>query len=925
MALIMVLNVMMMVTGIVLMITFMVRTDRLRSFSYLQKFVAEAAAKEGVEQVRSILVEYTTNQNIIWVSQPGALHVSSKVPGKNEGGSIGYTIPLSSGVALKKTDEGTFAPYVLNQRTMREGRPRMMDPQGSNLMMLKWVYIRENGEREVSSSPELIQDNPIVSRYAFWVDDESARLDLNIVGSKVLNTNGSPLGNGIDFKAIPGVNPMIEEEINRNATNAPLLGEQEYKRLSISSSKVLDTNRFNIGTRSGRAEGLNPWGKPKIMLTTQANRALGMPFLNVLVNENRDPNYLDAMNGGGLDRGTGTTYRQKKYYQISQMIITNLTRTDWPTNYVSKSSPHQSFAQKYGTNAAVQFATDLIDYVRCAEATNDVVSPAYGAISTTLVPNTPIFHTSTTYSDPSAFQSRTRRPLITEMAMVPQAGPILGPVPGVVAAGNIKWNFDIYLKFYLPYNYGLDEYDLTKLIITNADRFAISWGGAPFYRNLLGAAKSLSAAKIFRSNNGMILRKGEAVTFKLTYSAVFSVGTYSANPPTSARWMVGYNAMGISGAIPNIGMICAPFNYSFTTPLNLPIWPNPNTLGLGTMDFGCPDYPVPAPGTPVAAIPSLQLRDPTLGNSASDWEVVAVNTLSDLTVPCRIVRDTAFVQDLDETGNVSLKTLRMPYPRGHTNNPEGVVQSLAELGRVPIWAANTTPVAGGAASQFYMTNNMGFKTLRLQPSGSSEPLVSFPDWAILDLFTLPVPQATNAATFEQNTGKTNYQYLSQNWTKWSNSTWVQTNVWTSKEGLVNINSKVLPFDENRRIPLQALLKNISTNFDYENISRNISEFKLANRGVLAGTNFYVSPAQLTQIKGVADQGEFSEENLVKILSGATTRGSAFRVYSVGQTISQTKSGDLLVKGEYGIIALLEREREGEKVSWKTRYWKQMAR
>src|SRR6185436_1972232 len=69
---------------------------------------------------------------------------------------------------------------------------------------------------------------------------------------------------------------------------------------------------------------------------------------------------------------------------------------------------------------------------------------------------------------------------------------------------------------------------------------------------------------------------------------------------------------------------------------------------------------------------------------------------------------------------------------------------------------------------------------------------------------------------------------------------------------------------------------------------------------------YDCPGEVVEIKGVADQGEESEELLREIANLITARGNVFSIYTVGQALKQTPTGKLIVTGEQRQQAMVER-------------------
>jgi hypothetical protein len=204
-----------------------------------------------------------------------------------------------------------------------------------------------------------------------------------------------------------------------------------------------------------------------------------------------------------------------------------------------------------------------------------------------------------------------------------------------------------------------------------------------------------------------------------------------------------------------------------------------------------------------------------------------------------------------------------------------------------------------------------WRTLRLQPSPQSIEVV--PDWAFMDLFTPPIDVPEKATRIFAPHG-------------------------TSAGGRVNMNAKPEPFTSGeyelvRETPLAAVLQNcrkdsrdpnqLITADEAKKIARNIYLRKLApgKGGLPPGKQYgaknqfacYETPGEVAEIEGVADRGEAGEELMREIANLITARGNTFAVYSIGQSLLQTKNGGLLVTGEQRQQVLVERytEPDGE--------------
>lgn len=416
-ALVVVLSVIVILTIIVISMAVAMRLERQAAFYFSERSRADLMAREGVEMAKILLNDAFATNNFA-VSMPGRLLV---VRGENPGAWT--NVELSSGPAA--AGSGVFSPADMNRTNKTGDGLRQIDPNGA-AMTVSWVYVHQNGERTTNASPTISTNNPIIGRYAFWVDDESTRINLNTSHKR---DNNPYILSQVE---IEGISDVITESdtdsIFSQTKNRPLQSVQEIFRIKPNLSATLSTNRF-FATHYSHSSDLNPWGEPKIVLTTQSNRAYGRPFLDILNNPTSDP-------GGNVT----TTINSAKLSDQLVKITELLQRTNWPL------FPGKSFAQKFKAadqSRITQLALDIIDYVRSAESTNNSVSllrvipsgSGYAALNSVAA---------------NTFLGTSRHPLITEVGT------------WVANTPNASTNYDAIGVFevYLPPHYGITSYPL---------------------------------------------------------------------------------------------------------------------------------------------------------------------------------------------------------------------------------------------------------------------------------------------------------------------------------------------------------------------------------------------------------------------------------------------------------------------------------
>lgn len=298
-----------------------------------------------------------------------------------------------------------------------------------------------------------------------------------------------------------------------------------------------------------------------------------------------------------------------------------------------------------------------------------------------------------------------------------------------------------------------------------------------------------------------------------------------------------------------------------------------------------PDLPVNPDTTAEADISSVEVDDPRVNKHKDDWKPRNGNSFG-LANSVRTVGQPAGgnpKQDADAQsgGNITDFSLFMPPPKGAAGNLAGFVTSTGELGYVH------TGLEGSAKA------GVPWRTFRLQKSANSNTL---PDWALMDLFTVPpeVPAESALQVFAPHG--------------------------TSVGGRVNLNATIRPFTNSKRInPLAAVFLGVKkadgTTIDLS-VARTIADNIRGHNGTLFPkydasdpgfpTTLYDSPGEVIEIVGVADSGESSEDVVRQVSNQLTARGGVFSVYAIGQSLRQTPDGRLVVLAEQRTQTFLER-------------------
>jgi len=770
-ALIVVLSILVLLTILVVGLTVATRLERSASFYDKERNRADLFARMGVDLGVALLIDATAT-NRYWVSSPGRITASPV----STFGPPTEQIALSSGYT-NSTNANVSAD--LNRPALM-GNDRILDPNGTNLPM-RWIYLQENG------SYTNVTNAQSVGRFAFWIDDESTRVNLNTAAARTASSPNS-WPSQVSLGVLPGMSGFAAA-IAASVTNAPLSTPFEILGRNTSWTNALFTNRFFL-THYNQDPDVTPWGQLRTVLTTRQTNANGRPYLNILGSPSADPGTYGNLSGSNLQ----STYTN---------ITSQLTRGDWP--YAAGGT----FTAKYGASGVAQTALDIIEYVRSSESTNLWPEP----ISAQLATNSLVLLPGSTSLDDASLNTASlgtvRRPMITQIGVYGSTN--------TNASGYIG---TLHAQLYLPSGYN---------VTTNTFSGWSLW------------------AQISLSGGG-----GEITSTNSLAPVVFS-GGYAAISVTNMTIPAT-----LPGALPTNSLIRLALLKSSAPALT-------NVLDIAPLSATA-RIPV---GILSNATTYSAVNDPRLNKNAANWYAVT-NLTGDVPPPAHAPSYSAYAG--------------IPASDGSTNGvffptTGSGVGSVGELGYVATGVASS-PIAP-------------WRSLRLRANSSSATNVP-PDWALLDLFSAPLP-----ARFLPGSNVT--------------------------AGRVNLNALIQDgANSSRTNVLNTLLTGVVTNSFAGNISNilNVRLLSGGNYGQATNSTNFVSAGQLSEVQGIGDQGEAGEAVIRNVASLATVRGSVFTIYSRAQAIDVV-NGRIVINGEKMVRATVERCFDSGNMKYRTIYWSQI--
>jgi hypothetical protein len=678
----------------------------------------------------------------------------------------------------------------------------------------------------------------------------------------------------------------------------------DVRQVGASVAAVCAQNEGNL-THYSHAPSVNMFGEKRIMLTTKKSVANGADFLDILKDDTKDPGDISNIDYSKADK-------------VLKRIVRTLDRDTWPIcpgkrfteKYISETWPTIDHQPAGSLEWAVQVVSNIIEYVRCKESEMELVDPILYRKAT--LDRLYDKGSKTTIANVSGdwYMGTTRAPVITEIGVwLSRTYYPNKPVGDPNYYRNGRFAVQYVLEIYLPPGAGgvmVDEgeIDLTKcgvsIAMVNAEMPVLPTGAA--FPTQFSAPIKAGPPPGTPDSGAAYLDSGNTKMKEGTYrTIVCSVEALSVAAEAGFTKLHRPKKLALRASLSRVGVAAL---------VKAPVYLNGNPADDTPSSFITYSVdPPPVTGeTPLFDISSVSIVDPFVGKSASDWKQGAswnpgvaespgnpavpptpggnsfgrANSVGD---PGALYPDPQ--QDTDEKGKIVHDSACLPAKKGSVRNPLGMMTSVAELGRVHTGIC-CWPDAG-----------VPWRTLRLQPekAGSND----FPDWAVLDLFCVPVrtsaPESCVVMPLQSLPTPD-----------------------ASLGGGINLNASLVPFSSaasgsipSRKAPLEALLNGLmkdGTGIPLSQDERNRMADSIRNRTLASAlgnegraygsglpSQVTMTPAQIVEYAGVADRGEASESVVRDIVDLASPRSGVFSIYSIGQTIRQDAQGKIQVRAE----------------------------
>lgn len=256
------------------------RLERATARNNFDSLKARVYAEMASDHAIGLIREATTNGSApgkFWASQSGKITVFNADGTVDDDASRQlHSVDATGGAATVDLNQISFGGQhpIASGNSVGGSAPEIRAP---------WINVLQD-----PASPPGI-NNKVVGRYAFWVDDETAKININTADGTDKYT-GTWFGSGTPADASlealksgsANISTALAKEISARTRvrydyapdpAAPALdprpfnSSSELAQLSATATSLYDDNNFNI-THYNRAPELNIFGEPKIYLTT---------------------------------------------------------------------------------------------------------------------------------------------------------------------------------------------------------------------------------------------------------------------------------------------------------------------------------------------------------------------------------------------------------------------------------------------------------------------------------------------------------------------------------------------------------------------------------------------------------------------------------------------------------------------------------
>ncbi|PTX99336.1 hypothetical protein DB346_15855 [Verrucomicrobia bacterium LW23] len=310
-------------TLLVVSFLIMARTERTTSNLAMDRvqgeILADMAADTAVQRLREAIDAgrtFNASQFTTWASEPGRIHI--------------FTVQQGNG-AISRTSRDMFSalpgpdtPATPNLNNIDLNEPSLSGTYPitgtvPGTMKVGWRNVRMDPTRPAAA------DNRVVGRIAYWVDDESCKVNINTAdGSHKNDTPSAQAASGkytfgfgtpseISLEAFAGMTPALAEATATYAADKNFNSLGELGQVGGLPADFVTQHKFSM-TYTSRSPDLNMWGEPRIHLFAVNRLSTG-----------RVVNFMTGPYGGNYEINSGPAHPSNESGGGSDPIKTNVS------------------------------------------------------------------------------------------------------------------------------------------------------------------------------------------------------------------------------------------------------------------------------------------------------------------------------------------------------------------------------------------------------------------------------------------------------------------------------------------------------------------------------------------------------------------------------------------------------------------------
>jgi hypothetical protein len=319
-----------------------------------------------------------TNPPFYWSISPGRLTQWS------------YSSLSSSNFAL--FSEASTTNLVNLNRQLNDGSYPIIGGSNAPDVSVKWVNLLKDPSQAASSN------NVIIGRYAFWVDSEGAKINVNTADGTEKTNSAKSLGIGtpseVSLQVLAGTNGQLPlssaQSIVQIARTSNFQSPREILRASGVTPEVFTNNVFSL-TAYSRSPELNVFGQPKMALLPLLGTAYILPDdppTGTILATNMVINGITLRPGNEIY----PTPSQLTNYFVRNPIAGNSVPVPWPLAFRAEATQSLGRRQEYrqftristGTNYCYINGALLANYLAGTNAAGNAIPwPAFQGSSAT--------------------------------------------------------------------------------------------------------------------------------------------------------------------------------------------------------------------------------------------------------------------------------------------------------------------------------------------------------------------------------------------------------------------------------------------------------------------------------------------------------------------------------------------------------------